>query len=127
MNGATASTVPAWTKMQKDTTAKTGWINHVHQHEKMPSENHDSKWRASNANSTIGNLNHREASTILAPNFDPAHHESHADSQENARLYWKRIRMNSKTLIWYFNGLIMKVIPARMDCTQLDAKIVDRI
>ena len=55
INGAAAHTVPAWGKMQKDTTAKTGWINYVHQHEKMPSENHDSKWRSSNVNSTISN------------------------------------------------------------------------
>ena len=38
INGATASTVLAWKKMQTETTAKTGWINYVHQHEKMPSE-----------------------------------------------------------------------------------------
>ena len=41
INGATTPTVPVWKKMQKDTTAKTGWINYVHQHEKMPSEKHD--------------------------------------------------------------------------------------
>ena len=128
INGATASsTVPAWKKMQKDTTAKTGWINYVHQHEKIPSKNHNSKWRAPNANSTISNFTHRETSTILAPNFDPAHHESHADSQENTSIVLERIRMSNKTLIWYFNGLIIKVIPVRMDCTQLDAKMVDRI
>ena len=42
-------------------------------------------------------------------------------------LNWKRIMMSSKTLSWYLNGLIIKVIPAQMDCTKLDAKMVDKI
>ena len=76
--------------MQKDTTAKTGWINYVHQHEKMPSENHDSKCRARNTNSTISYLTHREASTIPAPNFDPAHPETYTEPPENASIVQKK-------------------------------------
>ena len=71
---------PYGNKMQKDTTPQTGWINYVHQHEKMPSKKRDSKWRARNANSTISNLTH----------FDPAHHESHADSQKNASIVMEK-------------------------------------
>ena len=128
INGATASTVPAWKKMKTETTAKTGWINCVHQHEKMHSENHDSKWSSSNVNSTISNSTHREALTILAPNFDPAHPETYTEPHENTSIVQEKNKdLISKTLSCYLNGLIIKTIHARMNYTQLDAKMVDRI
>ena len=107
INGATASTVPAWENMQNDTTAKTGWIDYVHQHEKMPSEKHNSKWRSSNANSTISNSTHRDASTILAPNFYPAHHESYTEPHENASIVQEKNKdqqQNPKLLFEWVNN-----------------------
>ena len=106
VNRATASTVPEWRKMQKETTSKIGWTNYVHQYEKVPNKHYDSKWRQiyddstiSKAASTISDLTDRGAWDVPAPKFDPAYPDGNAGYQVDVKDLSSEIRYRGNTIV----------------------------